>query len=183
MNKAAHTMGGLTAGVIAVKNLVPSLPQNGFLDVTVSCGIVVCGAVLGSLLPDIDHRNSYIGRKLHIASFIISKTLGHRSIVHTPLMIFAFTAVLYFLSMELTGTFRITARLFITGLSAGMWSHLLLDMMTKRGIPLLYPITKKSFRIANFKAGGIGDRLTIIGCAILIIFLFLDLDMSILLNR
>ncbi|RHW39468.1 hypothetical protein D1B33_01085 [Lysinibacillus yapensis] len=171
MNKPAHLMGGLTAGIAVLKNIESTVPQIGLTDAMVSGGVVLCGALLGSLLPDIDHRNSYIGRKLKVASFIISKTLGHRSVIHTPLVIFAFSALLYFFSKELTGQSQVLSSYFIMGLSAGMWSHLLLDMMTRRGIPLLYPITKKSFRIANFKGGGMGDTISIIGCAILIVFL------------
>ncbi|MFC7686540.1 metal-dependent hydrolase [Ureibacillus sp. GCM10028918] len=174
MNKPAHLMGGLTAGIAASKYIVPTVSQNGLIDAIVSIGAVVCGALLGSLLPDIDHRNSYIGRKLKIASFIISKTLGHRSVVHTPLVIFAFSAILYYFSMQLTGWVHVISDSFIIGLSAGMWSHLLLDMMTRRGIPLLYPFTKKGFRIANFRGGGIGDTIANIGCMLLIALMLLD---------
>ena len=174
MNKPAHLMGGLTAGLATAKYIAPTVPYSGLVDGIVGSGVVLCGALLGSLLPDIDHRHSYIGRKFKIASFIISKTLGHRSVVHTPLIIFAFTAFLFFLSNEFTGEVQALSKSFVIGLSAGMWSHLLLDLMTKRGIPLLYPFTKKSFRIANFKGGGIGDSITTTGCTILIVLMFLD---------
>ncbi|MDN4491952.1 metal-dependent hydrolase [Ureibacillus aquaedulcis] len=174
MNKPAHLMGGLTAGIAASKYIIPIVSHNGLVDGMVSIGAVICGALLGSLLPDIDHRNSYIGRKLKIASFIISKTLGHRSVVHTPLVIFAFSALLFSFSNGLTGPVQDLSNSFVIGLSSGMWSHLLLDMMTKRGIPLLYPLTKKSFRIAAFKGGGIGDTIAITGCTILIFFILLD---------
>ena len=175
MNKPAHVMGGLTAGIAVAKYIVPTVSHNGLVDGIVGIGAVLFGAVLGSLLPDIDHRQSYIGRKLKIASFIISKTLGHRSVVHTPLIIFAFSALLFFFSNELTGQVQVMSKFFVIGLSAGMWSHLFLDLMTKRGIPLLYPFTKKSFRIANFKGGGIGDTIATTGCTILIILMILDL--------
>ena len=174
MNKPAHLMGGLTAGIATAKYIAPTIPYNGVIDGIIGFGAVLCGAMLGSLLPDIDHRHSYIGRKLKIASFIISKTLGHRSVVHTPIIIFAFTAFLFFILNELTGTVLVLSKSFVIGLSAGMWSHLLLDLMTKRGIPLLYPFTKKSFRIANFKGGGIGDNIITTGCTILIILMVLN---------
>ncbi|MDI7741067.1 metal-dependent hydrolase [Lysinibacillus fusiformis] len=174
MNKPAHLMGGFTAGIAAAKYIAPTVTENGFVNGIAGIGAVLCGAILGSLLPDIDHRQSYIGRKLKIASFIISKTLGHRSVVHAPLVIFAFSALLYFFSIELTSPYQAIAKYFVIGLSAGMWSHLFLDMMTRRGIPLLYPLTKKSFRIANFKGGGIGDSIANTGCIIIIILMFLD---------
>lgn len=174
MNKPAHLMGGLTAGIAASKYIAPTITDSGLVNGIVGIGAVLGGAILGSLLPDIDHRQSYIGRKLKIASFIISKTLGHRSVVHAPLVIFAFSALLYFFAMEITGSFQAISKYFVIGLSAGMWSHLFLDMMTRRGIPLFYPLTKKSFRIANFKGGGIGDSIANTGCIILIILMFLD---------
>ncbi|MFP3917228.1 metal-dependent hydrolase [Lysinibacillus telephonicus] len=174
MNKSAHLMGGLTVGIAVSKYIVPTVPYNGEVDGMVGIGAVLCGALLGSLLPDIDHRNSYIGRKLRITSFIISKTLGHRSIVHTPLVIFAFSSLLFFLAMQLTGIIHDVSLFFVIGASYGMFSHLFLDMLTRRGIPLLYPLTSKSFRIANFKGGGIGDKLAIYSCTILIILMLLN---------
>lgn len=174
MNKPAHLMGGLTAGVAVSKYLEPTIINSGAVDSIVNIGVVLCGALLGSLLPDIDHRNSYIGRKLRVASFIISKTLGHRSIVHTPIVIFAFSALLYSLITQFTGIIHSLSRLFVIGMSYGMFSHLLLDMLTRRGIPLLYPFSSKSFRIANFKGGGIGDSLTMIIGPILIGLMVLD---------
>lgn len=174
MNKPAHLMGGLTAGIAANKYLIQTVSQTGVFDGVVVMGSVICGALLGSLLPDIDHRNSYIGRKLKIASFIISKTLGHRSVVHTPLVIFAFSALLFSFSGGLTGRIQAILTPFLYGLSCGMWSHLLLDMMTKRGIPLLYPLSKRSFRIATFKGGGIGDTIAIMGCTILMLLMLFN---------
>lgn len=177
MNKPAHLIGGLTAGIAASEYIVPSVSTNGLIDGIISTGVVLCGAMFGSLLPDIDHPNSYIGRRLKVASMIISKTLGHRSVVHTPLIIFAFPTLLYFFAMKLTGAIHDLAIFYIIGLSAGMWSHLLLDMMTRRGIPLFYPLTKKSFSIAKFRGGGIGDTLAIMGCTILIVLIFLGFEM------
>ncbi|HWK22963.1 MAG TPA: metal-dependent hydrolase [Ureibacillus sp.] len=174
MNKPAHLMGGLTAGIAASKYIAPTISENGILVGIVGMGAVLCGAILGSLLPDIDHRHSYIGRKLKLASFIISKTLGHRSVVHAPIVIFAFSAILYIFSNGLTGTLKVLSNSFVIGLSFGMWSHLLLDMMTRRGIPFLYPFSKKSFRIANFRGGGIGDTIASTGCIVLIVLMLLD---------
>lgn len=174
MNKSAHLMGGLTAGIAASKYIAPIIPHSGVIEETVGVGAVLCGAMLGSLLPDIDHRNSYIGRKLRITSFIISKTFGHRGIVHTPIAVLSFTALLIFLVMQLAGMIQTVSLYFVIGVSSGMFSHLFLDMMTKRGIPLLYPIKRKSYRIARFTGGGTGDNFVIIGCIFLIIFMLLD---------
>lgn len=174
MNKPAHLMGGLTAGIAASKYIAPSIPQNGTVEEIVSIGAMVCGALFGSLLPDIDHRNSYIGRRLRMTSYIISKTFGHRGIVHTPIVIIALTLLLLALVTPLTGITHVISRSFVIGLSSGMFSHLFLDMMNRRGIPLLYPITSKNFRLAKFKSGGTGDTLANIACILLIIWMLQD---------
>lgn len=41
------------------------------------------GVLLGSVLPDIDHKNSYIGKRSLGLSHLISK-LGHRGATHYP---------------------------------------------------------------------------------------------------
>lgn len=175
MNKPAHLSVGLTVGIATSKYIVPTIPLTGTINEIFIVGAVICGALFGSLLPDIDHPKSYIGRRLRITSFIVSKTFGHRGIVHTPVVVFAFTTFLYFLTMQLNGMMQDISLSLIVGLGAGMLSHLLLDMMNKRGIPLLYPFTSKTFHIAKFKTGGIGDTLTNTVCMLLNIWLIKDL--------
>lgn len=49
MNKPAHLMGGLTAGVAVSKYLEPTIINSGAVDSIVNIGVVLCGALLGSL--------------------------------------------------------------------------------------------------------------------------------------
>ena len=51
----------------------------------ISKGIFLGAAVVGSILPDIDHKNSYIGKKAKTFSKAINKLAGHRKLFHAPL--------------------------------------------------------------------------------------------------
>ncbi|KXH81925.1 metal-dependent hydrolase [Sporosarcina sp. HYO08] len=87
--------------------------------------------VAGALLPDICHSGSTIGRKLPLLSKLVNKLFGHRTFTHSLLFLVtvAFLLNMYVPNESLRGGFLV-----------GMASHYLLDMATKNGIQLLYPI-------------------------------------------
>lgn len=89
------------------------------------CGDVVSGILLsvGSLLPDIDHKNSLFGKALPF----IPKLIKHRTWTHS----ISFLVLCYFVNIYLC---------------IGCCIHLLLDMMTKQGCQLFYPINLR-FRL------------------------------------
>lgn len=94
--------------------------------------IITLGAgVIGSLLPDICHGGSKIGRKLPLLSKIVNKLFGHRSFTHSLL----FLMIVSFLLNRYSPNESLSI-----GIIVGMASHYVLDMMTKNGIQLLYPI-------------------------------------------
>ena len=53
MNYKTHINGGILAGLY-VNLQMTNLP-------ILYKGVLLCGALVGSILPDIDHKNSYIG--------------------------------------------------------------------------------------------------------------------------
>ena len=55
----------------------------------------VAGAILGSVLPDIDSPNSYIGRVLPYASIPIERQWGHRTITHSLLCLLALSVIIW----------------------------------------------------------------------------------------
>jgi inner membrane protein len=98
-------------------------------------------ATFGSLLPDIDHPNSFLGRRIwgwlipyHERQDIARKI--HRKFTHSLAFIIGIAVV-----ASLTG-YPVVA----LGLTVGMVSHLLGDMMTPSGVPLLYP-SGEAFRL------------------------------------
>lgn len=95
-------------------------------------------AAAGALLPDIDTPRSATGRVFPFISIPIYKKFGHRSITHT---VYAFAAALL-----------ISLAIGKIELALGYASHLLSDMATKTGVPLLYPKNKYFVFPGNAKA-------------------------------
>lgn len=92
---------------------------------------------LFAVLPDIDHTKSPIGTLFYPIAKYLDKKLGHRTITHS--------LICYVLLILLVGTIEriISDKRVIT--SIFIWSygsHLILDMITKQGVPLFYPFKK-----------------------------------------
>ncbi|KAA1037642.1 metal-dependent hydrolase [Macrococcus equipercicus] len=101
-----------------------------------------------SLVPDICHSGSKIGREFKLLSRLINFFFGHRTLTHS-LLFMAIIAVLMTLSnIELT---------YIICAMLGIASHILLDMMTPRGVALLFPLDYKVTLPLTFKTGGAMD--------------------------
>ncbi|WP_160693448.1 metal-dependent hydrolase [Clostridium sp. C2-6-12] len=151
MNYKTHINGGILVGLYVSIQM-----QNKPLIPT---GVLLGGALLGSLLPDIDHRNSYIGRKVKTASKAINKLAGHRKLFHAPLVYL----LLYSIGL---GMIKDNLLLMgINGLFLGILSHLILDSFTIGGLPWFYPLSKKRFSLAGIKTN---SKLEDILCGILI---------------
>lgn len=83
--------------------------------------------IFGSLVPDIDEPNSYIGRRFRVVSTITSLFFKHRSMTHFlifPLSVFS----LSFLTQDMV------MKNIIYGISFGILMHDMGDMLTKGGI-------------------------------------------------
>lgn len=94
--------------------------------------IILTGAgIIGALIPDICHGGSKIGKQLPILSKIINLIFGHRSFTHSLL----FLVIIVFLMNTFLSYETVTA-----GLLVGMVSHYILDMGTRRGIQLFFPL-------------------------------------------
>lgn len=118
------------------------------------CPDITTGVLLsiGSLLPDIDSRNSLLGKALPF----IPKIITHRTWTHS----FVFLLICYFIN---------------TYLFYGCCLHIILDMMTKQGCPLLYPFDFKfKLPFASFvKTDGIFENLLFIVISVINIFLIM----------
>ncbi len=105
---------------------------------------------IGSLLPDIDANNSIINKLIHSSkknnrNRYWSKNrnsnnyLKHRGIMHSltaPFLIY----LIYFAFMRNN---------LILPFIVGYISHLLLDMLTPMGVPLIAPVSNKRFKIVS----------------------------------
>lgn len=119
MTGNTHIVGGIAASL-------------AFAQVSHYDPVILLGAgVVGALIPDICHGGSTIGRKLPIISKVINTIFGHRSFTHSLLFLILIGVLLTtFMKNE-----SVTA-----GILVGMVSHYILDMATKNGIKLLFPL-------------------------------------------
>lgn len=118
-------------------------------------------AMVGSVAPDIDHKNSFISNRLKPFGFLVRRTTTHRGATHSPLIIFLFSWLMYYV-VNLAG-FSDNAYPIASGFFIGAISHVLLDMLNTQGVPLLFPIPKaKRFRIARIRTGGLIEKVIFI---------------------
>ncbi len=90
-----------------------------------------------SILPDVDHLKSPIGKLFYpIAKWLYIK-YGHRTITHSLIFFLSAWLLIYFLESVTPGGNEITLIF-----AFAFFSHLLFDMMTKQGIPLLWPFMR-----------------------------------------
>lgn len=146
---------------------------------------VLAFAILGALIPDIDHTRSIIGKLFPSISKSLEEKYGHRTVTHSiwgwavsTLILGLILIVLHFIGFKAWSSGIINWR-WIAAFSIGYISHLLIDMVNSRGVPLLWP---EKIRFVVFKNPKMriesGARLeTLIGI-ILIILVFLALPLS-----
>lgn len=148
MNYKTHRVGGLCIGYLALN--VMYTPDFSISKLVLSSTFLV-GSYIGSIIPDIDHPNSYISRKLKITSKITTSICEHRGFIHSPLSWLLFSILILYLKLFLNGILCILYAQFSMGLSIGYLSHLILDSLTIGGTPMLYPISKNNIHIAKFR--------------------------------
>lgn len=153
MKYKTHLVGGLLLGTATV-GVASGLAGGG--EVASPELIYMGGAVIGSLFPDIDHKGSYIGRRMKITSGIISSLFKHRGATHSPIIMGGFVSLLYLLSRAFFPLDIIP--ILLSGFFVGIISHILLDMITKGGVPLLYPLIDKKINLTNMKTGSSGEN-------------------------
>jgi inner membrane protein len=132
-------------------------------------------AVAAAWLPDVDNPRSRLGNGLsrmenplldalsrplswflRISSFVLVRTVGHRTLTHSLLgaLLFALPVWLF-----LGGYPNLSL-----ALVAGYASHVLADALNKRGVPLLWPLGKP-IRLVPFgiRSGGAAEFVVALG--------------------
>lgn len=107
-------------------------------------GWIIAGTAAGSLLPDIDAARSWIGRRIPVLSHAVSFLFGHRGATHGVLPVAALVAITLLYPSG-----------FLSGLTFGYAMHILCDMCSKAGVPLLAPLSTKRFAIPLYRTGGV----------------------------
>ena len=89
--------------------------------------------VAGSLLPDVDHPKSWVGRRSRPISTAIAATLGHRGVTHSAFAVLGLAVLLLQVGYR---------RGLVSALALGYLSHLAADMLTPRGLRLAWPLRR-----------------------------------------
>lgn len=132
MKGISHLMLGLAVGV-AVAAIAPA-------DTVLRAATIAAGG-FGGLLPDIDHPKAMISKYAIGIGGAVRLVANHRGPTHTIIFVAALIGLLYLIG----------APQWVIAAGAGaMVSHLLADMLTVAGVPLLMPITRRSFRLAPY---------------------------------
>lgn len=127
---------------------------------------------IGALLPDLDSQSSALGRLLPFISRRLEGRLGHRQEWHTPAVAFLFAL----------GTAPLVL---LIGWPAwclvplGFFTHLVLNMLSPRGIMLFWPITHRRYSVLGgpVKAPGCAiERLLVAGLVVVAGVLLLVVD-------
>jgi len=132
MNGHTHLMIGISAGILGAAHT----PDDTLLRVAV---VAVAGVM--SLLPDIDHPKAIISGYTPGVGHATRLFVSHRGGTHTVLFAAAIMALMLLAGLPIP----ITA-----AAGVGIVSHLVADMLTPQGVPLLIPVSRRAFRAAPY---------------------------------
>jgi inner membrane protein len=121
MMARSHVIVGCAAWIAAA----PAL-HSAALD-PICLGLVAAG----SLLPDIDHPKSWVGRRTRPISTAIAAAFSHRGITHSAIAVIGLTTLLLHAGYRCAG---------VSALAIGYLSHLAADMLTPQGLRLAWPL-------------------------------------------
>ncbi|RPF52169.1 metal-dependent hydrolase [Aquisalibacillus elongatus] len=126
----------------------------------------IAGAALGSVLPDLDKKDSFIGKRSFGLSRVVQLLFGHRGFTHSLFCWVLISIIcLYYPSP------------FTYGLSIGYIGHIMGDFFSNRGVPLLYPILKKPLNPSHFityRTGGTSETFILVISVIVLLTLILE---------
>jgi membrane-bound metal-dependent hydrolase YbcI (DUF457 family) len=92
---------------------------------------------LFSILPDIDNPKAIAGRCVYPIALAINRQFGHRTITHSLFFLVATAMGTSFIVKLMHGNDQMGKIIFFS-----LSSHLILDMLTLHGVPLLYPFKR-----------------------------------------
>lgn len=150
-------------------HLASGLAIAGFSGLVANLDLAfIAGSLLGSLLPDLDHPKSRLGRLVLPVSLALYGVFGHRGGTHSLLF-----AVLCLLITIISPAFGL-------GLVAGVLIHILADMISYSsgtpfqkggGCPVFYPSDKRiGFRL--IKVDGFAENFIVFPAFCFLSFLF-----------
>lgn len=126
-----------------------------YIPIEGSFVVAILLLIFGSLLPDIDHPKSKLGRY-----FPLSRFMKHRA-WYTHSFIGAFLIPLPFL---------LIGKSYYILVALGCLSHVLADTLTPGGTKILFPLVNRRLSLNLTKTGGAGENLILVLGSIYILF-------------
>lgn len=148
MTYTTHFVGGILAAEL--------LARHAGLSGTAPAVLALAAGGIGGLLPDADHPQSFIGRRLPLVSDVAFHTLGHRGALHGLLVcLLMYVAAKWLVAIV---PFAVPGgALLAQALAAGYLSHLALDALNPQGIRPLWPLPWR-LALPLVESGGILER-------------------------
>jgi inner membrane protein len=149
MTGKTHIIGGLAASL-------------AFAQVSNYDPVLLVGAgVIGAVIPDICHGGSKVGRAFPVVSKVINVLFGHRSFTHS---------LLFLVLMAILMNSFVTNETVTAGILVGMASHLVLDMATRNGIKLLFPLKIRVRFPLTTRTGGTVESMVLAALSLLSVY-------------
>jgi inner membrane protein len=127
------------AALITVATFNPPMELN-----LLTAGAAVVGNIIGSTIPDMDQAGNRLYKFLPAGNFfgkILRRMfLGHRAFSHSLIGLYTIYHILQFLLFRLLNPDYVNAHIVFAAMIIGYVSHLFGDMLTKDGLPLLFPL-------------------------------------------
>lgn len=139
MTKETHSKGGYILGLL----LLPYIYNTFLVDYNLSYRVILLFIYayfthLGALVSDIDMKGSYISKRFPIVYKVFGKRFRHRGFTHSLI----FVGIIAFIgdTIIVSSNDNIVFTCIFSGLLAGVLSHICLDLITKEGVELFYPL-------------------------------------------
>jgi inner membrane protein len=118
----------------------------------------IIGLIVGALLPDADHEKTWAGKIIPLW-----RIWKHRTVTHS---IFSFMVPVLLVKL-FPSLFYLWLGLFI-----GLFGHIVVDMLTPAGCPLLYPLNKTKFRFAQIDTGSLKEDMIMAAVMVITVYKF-----------
>ncbi|WP_254070258.1 metal-dependent hydrolase [Acidisphaera sp. L21] len=115
-------------------------------------------AMAGALLPDVDHPQSWVGRRVRPISTGVAAVLGHRGVTHSALAVVGLVWALAHAGVRQPAA---------SALAVGYLSHLAADMLTPAGLRLAWP-ARWHWGLPICPTGSLRERVLVIPLACLL---------------
>lgn len=160
MTGRTHDLAAFTAlGYVIATQPIPSI--------SLATGLVAFTAnMIGGLMPDIDQPTADLWRRLPVGTLfgkLLSPILGgHRFISHSIVGIILFGAGARFLLIHIGSVLLVDMGIVWWSFMIGYISHLVMDTLTKDGVPWLFPIPIRfgipPLRFLRISTGGVLEK-------------------------